>query len=236
MNYIFYGFLVFAIGGYKFGVVDLGPLVNIAAYFLIYKGITVLDRENVYFKKAMTWIYVLMGINGLSFFVSFLNVFFIGLLIGLVTFVFDILVIYNVIKGIQTYSDRLTDKKLPARLFKNWLIKTVLMTIILIVVGIAFISVVKTISLEVLRSLISTFRAADPNTYGAIVMDNLEVLQSIIPIFVFGGLLVAGLGIAAFIFEILFLVSMFKIQDEYQRNKALEAFNAMNSEEPKDLQ
>ncbi len=236
MNYIFYGFLVFAIGGYKFGSIDLSSLVNVAAYFLIHKGVTSLDKENTYFKKAIPLLYVLMGINGLNFLLSLFNNFYIGLVVGFTIFVLDIFVVYNVIKGIKTYSDKLTDQKLPSKLFKNWLINTVLVSVIGLLVAVVVATVVNTIGLGVIQNLIATFQAADPNDYSTIFLNNTEIFQSVLGIVLLSSLLIIFLGIAAFIFKILFLVSMFRIQDEYSRNKALAAFNSLNSSEPADLQ
>jgi len=116
------------------------------------------------------------------------------------------------------------------------LINTVLVSVIGLLVAVVVATVVNTIGLGVIQNLIATFQAADPNDYSTIFLNNTEIFQSVLGIVLLSSLLLIFLGIAAFIFKILFLVSMFRIQDEYSRNKALAAFNSLNSSEPADLQ
>lgn len=217
MNFIFYGFLLSLFGGFDIGGVNIGPLISIGAYFLIQKGVLSLDRENPFFKKVPTLLYVLMGLSGLSFVLGLVDTGF-GGLVGIVAFIIDIVVIYNVIKGIQLYSDKLIDKNQPKKLFKRWRMGYILIGILVALSIVMVIAAIASVSWTTLYEFGMALQASAGNQalIESIVADYMVALQSVIIIIVVWAFTAFALFISIIVFKILFLVSMYKIQADYQ--------------------
>jgi len=219
MNFIFYGFLVSLFGGLDINQVSIGPLFSIGAYFLIQKGVLSLDRENPFFKKVPTLLYVLMGLSALSFVFGATRTTGLSGLIGLATFVIDIIVIYNVIKGIELYSDVLIDKRQPRKLFKRWRIQYILGGVWLvfsIVLGIVAIASVSWATMAEFVQALQATGGTDQAAIQTIITNYMSILQPVIVIvfvWIFTTLVIA---ISLLVFKILFLVSMYRIQADYQ--------------------
>lgn len=217
MNFIFYGFLLSLFGGFEISKVNIGPLISIGAYFLIQKGVLSLDRDNPFFKKVPTLLYVLMGLSGLSFVLSLVDTGF-GGLVGIIAFIIDIVVIYNVIKGIQLYSDKLIDKNQPKKLFKRWRMGYILIGILVVLSIVMVIAAIASVSWTTMYDFVLALQTSGGNQamIESIVADYMVALQSVIIIFVVWAFTAFVLFISILVFKILFLVSMYKIQADYQ--------------------
>lgn len=234
MNFIFFGFLLGVLGGFRISQVNIGPLISSGAYYLIYKGILTVDRENPFFKKIITLLYILMGLSGLSFIVGITNTTGFGGIVGLAAFIIDIIVIYNVIKGIQVYSDQLKDPTQPTKLFKRWRIQYILLGIIIVTSIVVVILAVTTVSWAALIEMINALRNTLPNdqeAIQAILSSYLNILQPILVIIFLWIFAMAALAITMLVFKIMFLVSMYRIQADY----ALALTTPTSTEKPIDL-
>lgn len=238
MNFIFFGFLLGVFGGFTINQVNIGPLISIGSYFLIYKGVLVVDRENPFFKKVITLLLVLMGLSGVAFVVGLVNTAGIGGLVGFAIFIIDIVVVLNVIKGIQLYSDKLVDKKQPIKLFKRWRMQYILMGVMIVLSIIMVIVALTTVSWSAMMDLINTLQTysgsgmIDQETLNALISSYLNTLQPVLVtlfVWIFG---MMSLVITLLVFKILFLVSMYRIQADYQ----LYLVNPTSVENPSGLQ
>lgn len=219
MNFIFYGFLLSFFGGFELGGVNIGPLFSIGAYFLIYKGVLSLDRENPNFKKVPTLLFVLMGLSGLSFVFALVDRNGIGGLLSIVAFIIDIIVIYNVIKGIQSYTDVLIDKKQPVKLFKRWRMQYILGAIALVLSFVMVIAAIASVSWAVIYEFAMDIQSApllDQAALEALINSYTTILAPAILIGVLWAFAAFVLIIWILVVKILFLVSMYRIQADYQ--------------------
>lgn len=231
MTTLFYGILLSAFSGLTINEFNIGPLFSVGAYFLIRKGITELDPENPYFKKVLTLLYVLMGLVGASFVLYVLKVDALTGLLGIATFVIDIIVMLSVIKGIQTYSDILDDKKEPIRLFKRWRMRYILVGVM---IGISLVAVIAAIGSVSWASMIEFGQAmagATAGEYQAVLESYMDVLQPLLVTLMVWVLVALPLAITTLVFEILYVVSMYRIQKDYKNVLAREAFEGQNKTE-----
>ena len=219
MNFIFYGFLLSLFGGFEISQVNIGPLISVGAYFLIQKGVLTLDRENPFFKKVPTLLYVLMGLSGLSFLVGLARTGGFGGLVGLAVFVIDIIVVFNVIKGIQLYTDMLIDKTQPKKLFKRWRMQYILIGILVVVSLVLGITAIASVSWTTMADFVRALQAtggADQAAIEMIFTTYMSILQPVLIIIFVWIFLTLTILISLLVFKILFLVSMYKIQADYQ--------------------
>lgn len=229
MNYIFYGFLLNVFSGFTLGGVNIGPLLSVGGYFLIHKGVMSLDRENPYFRKVPTLLYALMILSGLAFLTGLVDTKGFGGLVGIAAFVIDIIVIYNIIKGIQLYSDKLVDQTQPKKLFKRWRIQYILIGVLAVLSFVLLIAAIASVSWTAISGFItevSAVGATDTDALQAIFTSYLSVLQPILVIFLVWVISVFFIAISLVVFKIMFLVSMFRIQSDYQlylNNKTIES-------------
>ena len=229
MNFIFYGFLLNVFGSFTVGGVNIGPLLSVGGYFLIHKGVMSLDRENPYFKKVPTLLYALMILSGLVFIIGLVDTQGFGGFIGIAAFVIDIIVIYNIIKGIQLYSDKLIDQTQPKKLFKRWRIQYILIGVIVALSFVLLIAAIASVSWTAISGFITEFSAVgatDTDALQAIFTSYLSVLQPILVILLVWVISVFFISISLVVFKIMFLVSMFRIQSDYQiylNNKTIES-------------
>ena len=234
MSFIFFGFLLGVLGGFNMNQVNIGPLISIGAYYLIYKGILTVDRENPFFKKTITLLYILMGLSGLSFLIGISNSVGFSGFVGIAVFVIDIIVVYNVIKGIQVYADQLKDPTQPTKLFKRWRIQYILLGIIIATSIVMVILAVTTVSWAALIEMINALRNTLPSNQEAIqaiISSYLNILQPILVILFLWIFAMAALAITMLVFKIMFLVSMYRIQADY----ALALKTPTPTEKPIDL-
>lgn len=235
MNFIFFGFLLSIFGGFTINQVNIGPLLSVGAYFLIYKGVLTVDGENPFFKKIITLLFILMGLSGVAFLTGLVNLGPLGSLVGLAVFIIDIIVFYNVIKGIQLYADKLIDKTQPKKLFKRWRMQYILIGIIIVLSIVMFVVAITTVSWAAIAEMVQSYNGAGPldqEAIRALLSNYMNVLQPVLVtlmIWIFG---VLSLALALLVFKIMFLASMYRIQADYQIYLA----NPTSVENPTELQ
>jgi len=219
MNFIFYGFLLSFFGGFELGGVNIGPLISIGAYFLIQKGVLSLDRENPNFKKVPTLLYVLMGLSGLNFVLSILKLGDVAFFVSIALFIIDIIVIYNVIKGIQSYTDVLADKNQPVKLFKRWRMTYILAAILFVLSIVMVIAAIASVSWAAIYDFylaIQTAAVLDQVALEAMLTNYMTILAPAFLILFLWAFAAIALGIWMLVLRIMFLVSMYRIQADYQ--------------------
>jgi len=235
MNFIFYGFLVHALGGLTINQVNIGPLINVGAYYLIYQGIMKVDKDNPFFSKIINFLYALMILSGISFVFGVASRNGLDGFIGIVIFVLDIIVFLNLIKGIATYSDKLNDPKQTIKLFKRWRMRYILLGIIVGVTIIAAIVSIASIPWSSMVEFVTAIRN-NPANVQAVLEQYLDVVQPILITFFVWILMMFALFITVLVFEILQVVAMYKISQDYARYLVEAAIQKSTSTTPTNLE
>lgn len=212
MNLIFYGFLVMLLGIEVNGL-SLAPLSQIGGYALVMQGIQTVDKNNPYFKRAVPLIIALFALSGLAFVMSVSNIFVLALPVGLATSVVSLIVVYNVIKGIQVYKDELQTPDLTTKLFKRWRLSVILSISTFVVVIVGVILLMSTLPLAALAELLAQVQA-NPTSELAIA----QLVEPLLPFagIVFGlSIMMIVLVVTGIVFYIMFLVSLYNVQKEF---------------------
>jgi hypothetical protein len=212
MNLIFYGFLVMLLGIEVNGL-SLAPLFQIGGYALVMQGIQTVDKNNPYFKRAVPLIIALFALSGLAFVMSVSNIFVLAMPVGLATTVVSLIVVYNVIKGIQVYKDELQTPDLTTKLFKRWRLSVILFISTFVVVIVGVILLMSTLPLAALAELIAQVQA-NPTSELAIA----QLVEPLLPFagIVFGlSIMMIVLVVTGIVFYIMFLVSLYNVQKEF---------------------
>ncbi len=235
MEYLFYGFLIHALGGVTINRVNIGPLISVGAYYLIYQGILKVDRDNLFFNKIINFLFALMIMSGLSFLLGIANRNGLDGILGIAIFVLDIIVFLNLIKGIATYSDKLNDPKQTIKLFKRWRMRYILIGVIMVISIVAVIVSIASVPWSSMIDFFNALRTNPTNVQGVLDM-YLDVLQPVLITFFVWLISVIALATAVLIFEILQLVAMYKISQDYARYLAVAALQQPASSNPSNLE
>lgn len=212
MNLIFYGFLVMLLGIEVNGL-SLAPLFQIGGYALVMQGMQTVDRNNPYFKRAVPLIIALFALSGLAFVMSISNIYVLAMPVGLATTVVSLIVVYNVIKGIQVYKDELQTPDLTTKLFKRWRLSVILFISTVVVVIVGVILLMSTLPLAALAELLAQVQA-NPTSELAIA----QLVEPLLPFagIVFGlSIMMIVLVVTGIVFYIMFLVSLYNVQKEF---------------------
>lgn len=235
MNFIFYGFLIHALGGFTINQINIGPLISVGAYYLIYQGILKVDRDNPFFNKIINFLFALMILSGLSFLLGIASRNGLDGLLGIAIFVLDIIVFLNIIKGITTYSDKLNDPKQPIKLFKRWRMRYILLGAMVAISIIAIIVSIATVPWSSMIDFFNALRANPTNVQGVLEM-YLDVIQPVLITFFVWLISLIALATAVLVFEILQLVAMYKISQDYTRYLAIAALQQPASSNASNLE
>ncbi len=216
MNLIFYAFLVNILGVAILNSSGMSPLVAMAAAWMIQAGMMKVDPDNPRFKRIYNLYYVSMGLNLVVFLMSFFNIAVLTTLIGLFISGFEIYLTYHLIRGIQLYADRFKDEKLTDRLFKRWRLSMAFVVLIIVSSVVLFGLSLMSVSINTMIEVFQTIGTATADQ-SATLMENYVALY---PSFMSNmSLWVMGLflfGLPAIFFEVLFLVSFYKVQKDFQ--------------------
>lgn len=135
---LFWGFIFlfdFRIGGF-----DILP--DIVAYILFYQGLSILENRNDFFSKAKKFAFPMIFISIVSIYQVTVPITelgnttfgFFGLVIGLVSTIINILMVYNICYGISNAAILINDSELESQAMFRW--KLYLINSILIIGGI----------------------------------------------------------------------------------------------------
>lgn len=235
MNFIFYGFLVHALGGLSINQVNIGPLINVGAYYLIYQGILKVDRDNPFFSKIINFLYALMILSGISFVFGVASRNGLDGFVGIAIFVLDIIVFLNLIKGIATYSDKLNDPKQTIRLFKRWRMRYILMGVIVGVTIIAAIVSIASIPWSSMVEFVTAIRD-NPSNVQVVLEQYLDIVQPVLITFFVWIMSLLALFATVLVFEILQVVAMYKISQDYARYLVEAAVQNSSASTPTNLE
>lgn len=212
MNLIFYGFLVMLLGIEVNGI-SLAPLFQIGGYALVMQGINAVDKENKFFKRALPLIYALMVLNGLSFVMDVTNIVAVAMPVGLANGIVSLMAVYNVLKGIQVYNDELQTPNLTTKMYKRWRLSVILVVATAVVGLIGVVIMITSVPMATFFELVTQL-ATNPASE-AIAVELGELMMPFAGVTFALIFLIFILAITAFVFHILFLVSLYNVQKEF---------------------
>ena len=133
--------------------------------------------------------------------------------VGLANGIVSLMAVYNVLKGIQVYNDELQTPNLTTKMYKRWRLSVILVVATVVVGLIGVVIMFTSIPMVTFFELVTQL-AANPASE-AIALELGELMMPFAGVTFALIFLIFIFAITAFVFHILFLVSLYNVQKEF---------------------